>query len=167
MEMMRKTLAVKNLTEIRYNEQPPEGIFDLPSDAKIVKEEVDCMVDPDSGLIVDGMTREQACLEIAKQTGQALIDIDQDKLCKLDLCFRLWSPQIWEKVRKMKEAGQWVKEVVIMGEPYQEGQLWYVPMEFRSQTGQNEVQNAMIKFYEMEGKTFCFIIGSKEKGVVD
>jgi hypothetical protein len=167
MEMMRKTLAVKNLTEIRYNEQPPESIFDLPADAKIVKDEVDCLVDPDSGLIADGMTAEQACLEIAKQTGQALVDVDRDKLCKLDLFFRLWPAQIWEQVRKMKEAGQWVKEVVIMGEPYHEGQLWYVPLEIRSQTGKNEVQNAMIKFYELEGKTLCFIIGSKEKGVVD
>jgi hypothetical protein len=167
MEMMRKTLAVRNLAEIRYNEQPPEGIFDLPADAVIVDEEVDCMVDPDSGLLADGMTREQACLKIAKQTGQALVEIDRNALCKLDLFFRLWPDQIWEQVRKMKDEGQWVKEVVITGEPYQEGELWYVPIEVRGQTGQNEVQNAMIKFYEMEGKTYCFIIGSKEKGVVD
>lgn len=33
--------------------------------------------------------------------------------------------------------------------------------------GKGEVQTAMIKFYEMEGKTLCFIVGSKEKGVVD
>jgi len=25
----------------------------------------------------------------------------------------------------------------------------------------------MIKFYELEDKTLCFLIGSKEKGVVD
>ncbi len=167
MEMMRKTLAVKNLDVIRYNEQPPEGIFEMSPDAVIVEEEVDCMVDPDSGLIADNMTRKEACLEIAKQTGQALIDLDRITLCKLDLFFRLWPDQIWEQVRKMKEDGKWVKEVVILGEPYQEGELWYVPMEVRDQTGQNEVQNAMIKFYEMEGKNLCFIIGSKEKGVVD
>ena len=167
MEMMRKTLAVKNLESIRYNEQPPEDIFELPADAVIVEEEVDCMVDPDSGLIADGMTPEQACLEIAKQTGKALVDLDIKTLCKLDLFFRLYPPQIWEQIQKMKENGQWVKEVAITGEPYQEGQLWYVPIEVRGQTGENEVQNAMIKFYEMEGKTFCFIIGSKEKGVVD
>lgn len=167
MEMMRKTLAVKNLTEIRYNEQPPEGIFDLPADAVVVKDEVDCMVDPDSGFIADGMTQEQACLEIAKQTGQALVDVNVETLCKLDLFFRLYPPQIWEQIKKMKETGQWVKEVVITGEPYQEGQLWYVPLEVRGQNGQNEVQNAMIKFYELEGKNLCFIIGSKEKGVVD
>jgi uncharacterized protein YciI len=167
MEMMRKTLAVKNLTEVRYNEQPPEGIFDLPADAVVVKEEVDCMVDPDSGLVADGMTQEQACLEIAKQTGQALVDLDTETLCRLDLFFRLYPPQIWEQIKKVKEAGQWVKEVVITGEPYQEGRLWYVPLEVRGQNGQNEVQNAMIKFYELEGKNLCFIIGSKEKGVVD
>jgi hypothetical protein len=167
MEMMRKTLAVKNLTEIRYNQQPPGGIFDLPADAVIVEEEVDCLVDPDSGLIADGMTRQEACLEIAKQTGRALVDLDIETLCKLDLFFRLYPPQIWEQIEKMKENGQWVEEVVITGEPYQEGELWFVPIEIRGQTGNNEIQNAMIKFYEMEDKTFCFIIGSKEKGVVD
>ncbi len=167
MEMMKMTLAVKNLTEIRYNELPPEGIFEMPADAVVVEEEVDSMVDPDSGLIADGMTPEEACLEIAKQTGRALVDLDIDTLCKLDLFFRLYPPQIWEQIKKMKDNGQWVKEVAITGEPYQEGNLWFVPIEVRGQTGQNEVQNAMIKFYEMEGKTFCFIIGSKEKGVVD
>ena len=166
-EMMRKTLAVKNLTQIRYNEQPPEGIFELPADAVIVDNEVDCMVDPDSGLIADGMTKEQACLEIVKQTGQALVELDQVTLCKLDLFFRLYPPLIWEQLQKMKDAGQWVKEVVITGEPYQEGEFWYVPMEVRGANSQNETQNAMIKFYDLEGKNLCFIIGSKEKGVVD
>ena len=113
------------------------------------------------------MTRQEACLEIDKQTGKALVDVDIETLCKLDLFFRLYPPQIWEQIEKMKENGQWVKEVAITGEPYQEGELWYVPIEVRGQTGDNEVQNAMIKFYEMEGKTYCFIIGSKEKGVVD
>ena len=167
MEMMKKTLAVKNLTEIKYNLQPPEGIFEMPADTVVVEEEADCMVDPDSGLIANGLTRQEACLKIAKQTGQALVDLDIETLCKLDLFFRLYPPQIWEQIEKMKENGQWVKEVVITGEPYQEGELWFVPIEIRGQTGQNEIQNAMIKFYEMEGKTFCFIIGSKEKGVVD
>ena len=167
MEMMKMTLAVKNLTEIRYNEQPPEGIFEMPVDAVIVEEEVDCMVDPDSGLIADGLTRQEACLEIAKRTGRALVDLDIETLCKLDIFFRLYPPLIWEQIEKMKENGQWVEKVVITGEPYQEGELWFVPVEIRDQSGKNEIQNAMIKFYEMEGKTFCFIIGSKEKGVVD
>ncbi|MBN1508904.1 MAG: hypothetical protein JW955_18805 [Sedimentisphaerales bacterium] len=167
MEMMRQTLAVKHLTEIRYNEQPPAGLFDKPADAVVVQQEVDCMVDPDSGLVADGMTREQACLAIAKQAGQALVDLDQAALCKLNLFYRLYPPSIWEQIRKVKEAGQWVSEVTITGAPYRENDLWYVPVEVRSKTRQTEIQNAMIKFYELEGKTLCFIIGSKEKGVVD
>jgi hypothetical protein len=167
MEMMRLTLAVKNLTEIHYNEQPPAGIFDKPADAVVVEDEVDCMVDPDSGLVADGMTQEEACLAIVKQTGQALVALDQATLCKLDLFFRLYPPQIWEQTRKMKEAGQWVSEVAITGAPYQQGDLWYVPAEVRSTTRPAEVTTPMIKFYHLEGKTLCFIIGSKEKGVVD
>jgi len=166
-EMMRQTLAVKHLSEIRYNEQPPTGIFEMPAGAVVVEQEVDCMVDPDSGLIADGMTAEQACLAIAKRAGQALVDLDQATLCKLNLFFRLYPPAIWDQSRKMKEAGQWVTEVVITGAPYQEGDLWYVPVEVRSGSGRKETQNAMIKFYQFEGKTLCFIIGSKEKGIVD
>ena len=167
MEMMRWTLAVKHLTEIRYNEQPPAGIFDKPADAVVVEHEVDCMVDPDSGLLADSMTQEQACLAIVKQAGQALVDLDQATLRKLDLFFRLYPPQIWEQLRKMREAGTWVSEVAITGVPYKENGLWYVPLEIRSKTGQAETRNAMVKFYQLEGKTLCFIIGSKEKGVVD
>jgi hypothetical protein len=167
MEMMWQTLAVKHLTEIRYNEQPPAGIFDKPADAVVVKQEVDCMVDPDSGLVADGMTQEEACIAIVKQTGQALVELDQATLCKLDLFFQFYPPQIWEQVRKMKEAGQWVSEFAITGAPYREGDLWYVPAEVRNKTRPAEVTTPMIKFYELEGKTLCFIIGSKEKGVVD
>jgi len=167
MEMMRKTLAVKHLVEIRYNEQPPASLFDKPADAVVVENEIDCMVDPDSGLSADGMTREVACREIVQRTGQALIDLDQATLCKFDLFYRLYPPQIWEQLQKMKAAGQWVSEFAITGPPYQEGDLWYVPVAVRSKTGQSETQNAMIKFYQFEGKTHCFIIGSKEKGVVD
>jgi len=167
MEMMRWTLAVKHRTEIRYNEEPPACIFDKPAGAMVVEEEVDCMVDPDSGLIADGMTPEEACLTIVRQTGQALVDLDQATLCKLDLFFRLYPPTIWDQIRKIKEAGQWVSEVAITGVPYREGDLWYVPLEVRSGTDRKETQNAMIKFYEFDGKTLCFIIGSREKGVVD
>ncbi len=65
------------------------------------------------------------------------------------------------------EAGQWVGEVAITRAPYRENDLWYVPVEVRGKTGQKKTQNAMIKFYNLEGKTLCFIIGSKERGVVD
>jgi predicted choloylglycine hydrolase len=125
------------------------------------------VLDPDSGLIADGMTREEACLAIVKQTGQALIDVDIATLCKLHLFFRLYTPEIWEKVKELKAAGKWADKCTITGDPYQQGDLWYVACEVKSSAGQAEVSTPMIKFYEMEGHTYCFIIGSKEKGVVD
>jgi hypothetical protein len=167
MEMMRKTLAVKHLTEIRYNEAPPAGIFAKPADAVVVTQEVDCMVDPDSGLAVGEMTHEEACRELVKQACQAIIDLDQAKLKSLALFFRLWPPQIWEQVAKMKEAGQWVQSYEITGEPYPEGDVWFLPTELKAADGKTETQTVMIKFYTFDGTTRCFSIGSKEKGVVD
>jgi hypothetical protein len=167
MEMMRKTLAVKNLTEIRYNEEPPEGIFNLPVDAVVVEEEVDCMVDPDSGLVADGMSREEACLEIVRRTAKALVELDILKLKSLNLSFRMYPDLAWDKLKEMKQSGQWVTELSVIANAYQEGDLWYVPCELVYTEGKTESTTPMIKFYEMEGKTLCFIIGSKEKGVVD
>jgi len=167
MEMLKKTLALKNVGLILYNEEPPGGIFDMPKDALVVEEEVDAMVDPDSGLIIDGMSHEQACLEIVRLTAKALIELDIPRLKSLDLFFRLYSPDIWERIREMKAAGQWVNEFTVTGNPYQEGELWFVPCVVKTGNGKSEVNTPMIKFYDMEGHTHAFIIGSKEKGVVD
>ncbi len=133
----------------------------------VMAEEVDTILDPDSGLPADGMTKEEACLAIVKQSGRALADLDQTTLCKLNLSYRLYPPFFWDQIKKTKEVGQWVSEVTVTGAPYQQGDLWYVAVEIRSGGGKSEKQNAMIKFYELEDKTLCFLIGSKEKGVVD
>ncbi len=167
MEMMRRTLAVKNLAEIRYNEEPPAGIFAKPTDAIVVEQEVDCWVDPDSGLDVGQMSHEEACRELARQACQAMIDLDEAKLESLALFFRLWPSYLWEQVRQMKEAGQWVQSYEITGEPYPEGDVWFLPTELKMANGKTETQTIMIKFYDFDGQKHCFSIGSKEKGVVD
>ena len=165
--MLQRSLAVMELSEIHYNEAPPEGLFDLPPGAVIVEEEVDSMVDPDSGLVADGMTREEACLELTRQACQAMVDLDEAKLKSLALFFRLWPQPIWEQAAQMKAAGQWVESYEITGAPYQQGDRWFVPTLVKGPGEQTEVQTVMIKFYDFDGVTYAFSIGSKEKGVVD
>jgi hypothetical protein len=166
-EMMRTPLAVKHLTEIRYNETPPAGIFARSADATVVEQEVDCWVDPDSGLAVGEMTHEEACRELVNQACQAMIDVNETRLQNLALFYRLWPDQLWQQVRQMKEAGQWVQDYKITGEPYPEGDVWFLPTELKLASDKTEVQTVMIKFYTFDGNTRCFSIGSKEKGVVD
>ena len=67
----------------------------------------------------------------------------------------------------MKTDGKWVDNVAITGQPYQQGNFWYVPSEISMQNGKTEVATPMIKFYQFDESTHCFIIGSKEKGIVD
>lgn len=133
----------------------------------VVEQEVYCWVDPDSGLAVGGMTREEACRELVQQACQAMIDLDEAKLESLALFFRLWPPQTWGQVRKMKEAGQCVQSYQITGEPYPEGDVWFLPTELKTANGKTETQTVMIKFYTFDGNVRAFSIGSKEKGVVD
>lgn len=167
LEMMRRPLVVKHLTEIRYNEEPPAGVFAKPDDAIVVEHEVDCWVDPDSGLVVGEMSHEEACRELGRQACQAIIDVDEVKLQSLALFFRLWPAEIWQQVRQMKEAGQWIQSYEITGAPYQEGDVWYLPTELKTGNGKTETQTIMIKFYTFDGVTRCFSVGSKEKGMAD
>jgi DNA-directed RNA polymerase specialized sigma24 family protein len=75
--------------------------------------------------------------------------------------------QIWEQARQTKEASQWVQGYEITGEPYPEGDVWFLPTQLKMANGQTEPQTIMIKFYDFDGAKRCFSIGSKEKGVVD
>ncbi len=167
MEMIRKGLVIKHLTAIRYNEEPPAGIFVKPADAVVVDQAIDCWVGPDSGLDVGEMPRAEACRELVRQACQAMIDLDEAKLKSLALFARRWPPPVWKQVRQMKEAGQWVQSYEITGEPYPEGDVWFVPAKLQTGDGKAEVQTAMIKFYDFDGVVRAFSVGSKEKGVVD
>ncbi|MBP8305537.1 MAG: hypothetical protein KBE04_15595, partial [Phycisphaerae bacterium] len=120
-ELMRKTLWVKRFEWIRYNEEPPAGLFEMPKDAVVVDQEVDTLVDPDSGLIVHGLTKEQACIAIVEQTAKATVDLDRATLTRLGLTFRIFPDMIWDQITTMKDSGQWVEGFSITGQPYQEG----------------------------------------------
>jgi hypothetical protein len=167
-ELTRKGLAIKNIEWIKYNEEPPEGIFDSPGNAKVVTEEPDIYVDPDSGLAADGLTPEKACIEITTQAGQALVAGDISKFRELAPFFRVVSDETWSKAReKAKAANHLVVEFVITGSPYEEGDRWFVPCKTTYSNGTIEHTTPMIKFYKIEGRQRCYIIGSKEKGVYD
>ncbi len=167
MEKVREVLAIRNLKWIRYNETPPAGIFETPKDAVVVTKEIDCLVGPDSGLVVEGMTPQEACLAIVERAGQAWVNLDADTLRKLDLTFRTWPPEFWEQARQWKASGQLPDRYAITGAAYQDGDVWYVPFEYQGGSIGSKKQTPMIKFYQFDGKTYGFIIGTKERGVVD
>lgn len=168
LEMIKKqALTIKNLAWIRYNRAPPEGIFDVPADAQLVQNDFDCWVDPNAGLVADGMTRQDACPAIVKQTGRALVNMDIDTLCKLNLAYLAVPPEMWDETRRMKALGQGVDELVITGDAYEEGEFWHVPYALRMGDGKREVNTAMIKFYKIEGRTLCLIVGAMAGGVAD
>jgi len=166
-EMIQRTLWIRSIEWIHYNQEPPEGLFDLPGDAEVVAEEVDVLVDPDNGLLVDGLTDPEAVKAIVTQTAEAMVTLDRDMMQRYALTFRIWPDSIWQQVRAMKDKGQWVEDYTITGEPYTQGNVWFVPCQIRHSGGKVEVDTPMIKFYNFEGHRIAFIIGNKEKGVVD
>jgi len=159
MEMLRWPLAVKTLEWIRYNEQPPEGLFDMPAGARIVDKEIDALVHPDAGILAEGLSPEQACVEIMTTIVQAITDEDREtfqRLFMLPLPDRAWQKLLGQRPMRLEHD-----------EPYREGDCWYLPCRLISSDGRTQNTTPMIKFYEIEGKTYGFRIGSKEHGVID
>jgi len=155
MEMIHKTLAVKNLGCIRYNEQPPEGIFDLPKDAVVVTNEHDVIVHPGIGMPVNGLTPEQACIKIIKDATKAMNDLDWATVKKLYFPFIIPPEEIQEKLKLDRDIP--LIELQKIDQPYQKGDYWFVHCISKEANGKVKDGEIPIKFYKFDGQSYCII----------
>ncbi|MBN1765965.1 MAG: hypothetical protein JW860_11950 [Sedimentisphaerales bacterium] len=156
MEMARNTLAVKNLFEIRYNEEPPAGLFDMPEDAVVVEEEIDCIVHPGMGMPADDMTAEEACLQLVKKVIQATNQFDYKTVQNLRFPAPIPPDEILEAM-KAQLGNQPLIELIKHGNPYQHGDMWYLPVTLLEGGRKTKKEDIPIKFYEFDGKSYCII----------
>ena len=107
----------------------------------------------------DGLTEEQACVKLVDALFQAINDGDREAFARFYLV--PLRDEHWQVLLGLRPIQ------VERGEPYSEGEFWYVPCRIILSDGRAEPTTPMIKFYEMEGKSYCFRVGSKERGLVD
>lgn len=162
-ELMRKTICVKHLAWIRYNETLPQVIFDVPPDARIVISEIDAMVYPEKGLLAEGLSPQQACVKLVSTITQAVIDKDFKTLNRY---FLLPMP---EDFFTNPPTPQKPVPLELLGhdEPYKHEDYWYVPVKLKLTNGEIQHTTPMLKFYKMDGKSYCFFVGTKENGLLD
>lgn len=156
MYFFRQTIAVRNMSEIIYNQEPPAGIFDVPADAEEVTHEHDVYVRPDIGMPVGDLTPQQACEKIVRDTTAAMNARDWKTVAKL--MFPFGPPPKEMEARIPADLSQPLVEILELGKPYEKDGYWYIPSKSREYGGRIKEEQVPVKFYEFDGRRYGMIM---------
>ncbi|MFH1614644.1 MAG: hypothetical protein ABIG61_06140 [Planctomycetota bacterium] len=148
---------------IEYNPELPAGIFEfkIPEGAKVVKLQQklpEYLNDPNCGILVEGLSDEEACLMIVEDYLRALIDGDWEYLAQLrPIC----NAENWELKHKRNE--DWPIEILEIGQPSHEkgcsiGPV--VPYTVKYSDGQIKNIKLIVKIRNIDGSKSCVIAGT-------
>ncbi len=155
---------IKDIDQIYFYEELPAGIFDfkIPEGVTVINdtELENILNDPQYGLSTEGLTQDQAALQIVEQYCLALIDFDFDAMSPLYPALNILGPSILED--QFKDRPRPV-EIVEFGQPYEERQCspgLTVPVTMKYQDGTVKESKTLVKFRQIDGQGSCVIIGT-------
>ncbi len=156
---------VSSFDQIYFYEDLPVGIFDfkIPEGATVIDDtEVENILnDPQYGISTEGLTQEQAALQIIEEYCLALIDFDFDAMSPLYPALNLVGPSILEDQFKDKPRPV---EIVEIGQPYEERFATAgltVPTILKYEDDTVKEHKIIVKFRQIDGQGSCVIIGIK------
>jgi hypothetical protein len=153
---MRKTIAVKNMEEIVYNQIFSEALFSIPDNAKEVIEEIDVHVTSENGIPVGSMSREEACEQLVRQAVEAMGRCDFQTAQKLYFPLAVPPKDILEQIRQRAGDAPLI-EILEIGQPHEEGAYWIVPCKVRELGKTIKEDPVRVRFYELDGTQYCII----------
>jgi outer membrane lipoprotein-sorting protein len=149
--------------KIEYNPQLPDGTFEfkIPEGAKVAKLQQklpEYLDDTNCGILVEGLSDEEACLMIVEDYLRALIDGDWEYLAQLrPIC----NAENWEL--KFKRNESWPIEVLEISQPVCEDGCGLGPVVscmVKYSDGQIKNIHLVVKFREIDGNSSCVIAGT-------
>ena len=154
--MTREGVPSFNVVSLTFCETLPDELFDfeIPEGAKIVPalaERNKKLQDPNLGMLLGGMTEEQASKEIARRYWQAVIEGDWQTVAIL-------RPTSTTEEWKNKYSGSNFEEIVEIKEPYQEHGVTIVPCEIRFEGNVTRTISTSVLFMEIDGQRSCVIV---------
>lgn len=156
MNLFKKTIAVRNMSAIVYNESLPDGIFEIPEDAEQVNDEHDLIIHPGIGMPVYGLTHQQACEKIVKQVENYLNARDWDNVSKL--LFPFFEPPKEMLTTIPAWPGAKLTDIIATGKAYTKNGYWYLPVKSKEFQGKTKNEKIPIKFYAFDGNQYCMIM---------
>ncbi|MFC1676945.1 outer membrane lipoprotein carrier protein LolA [Planctomycetota bacterium] len=164
--MTREGTPNFNIKSITFFEDLPDELFDfeIPEGAEIVdatSERINKLLEQNAGMLVENMTEEQACKEIARRYWQAVIDQNWQAVAMLR---PIATAEDW----KNKYSSSIFEEIIEIGEPYHEdgcklGKI--VSCTIRFDNNVTRTVNMIILFKEVESQKSCIIAGTWGKDI--
>ena len=153
--MSRKGTPRFNVTSLTFFEDLPDNLFEfeIPEGAEIVPaltERNDKLQDPNSGMLLGDMTKEQASREIARRYWQAVIESNWQTVAIL---YPISTAQEWED----KYIGSKFEEIVEIKEPYQAQGVTIVPCRIRFEGNATRKINTSVMFRTIDSQQSCVI----------
>jgi len=150
-------------TDIEYNPELPEGIFEfeIPEGAEVIKESSPMPTyfeDPNCGIAVDGLTDQEASLQIVEDYLQALIDGNWKYLAQLR---PIGNPEQWEF--KFKRNESWPQKIIVIDTPYMSDRCNIgpvVPCTIEYSDGRVKNISLIVKIRDFDGQRSCVIAGT-------
>ncbi len=159
--------------KITYYKQLEDSIFDvqIPANAVYVEkpltipeENLGLLNDPDDGISTEGLTQQQACEKILRDTFTAVIECDAASLKKLSPLVKGWTDELISSIVFRPGQNDQIVEIASIGQIFKMGQtklgpIAAAPIVFKRRNGTMYEEKMIVQFRQIEGKPSCVIHG--------
>jgi hypothetical protein len=156
-EWMRKTIAVRAMPMIEYDQPVPRELFTIPPTAVEVSDETDIIVGPDMGMSVPaGMTEQQAIEQLLAEVARAMNALDFDQVERLYFPFVRLPARVLEGIITQGKGKPLMELLEVKTANEKEG-YWFVPVKLREMGNAEKEDVIRIKFFEFDGRRACMV----------
>ncbi|HUV40551.1 MAG TPA: hypothetical protein VMW23_02030, partial [Sedimentisphaerales bacterium] len=157
---------IRDFDEIRFDEEPPAGIFEfeMPDGAVVtdMDQRMQLLDDPNNGISAEGLSKQQAAEEIACEYWRYIIEKDLEKAKKVSPSISLYSAEEVEKRYQQIFGNCLPSEFVESGKLYVENSCGLgeiLPCILMFEDGRKREAKIIIRFRNIRGKSSCVIAG--------
>lgn len=157
---------IRDFDEIRFDEELPAGIFEFEMPEGAVVTDMDqqrqLLDDANNGISAEGLTKQQAAEEIAREYWQYIIEKDLEKAKKVYPSISLSSAEEVEKRYHKCFGDSLPSEFLESGKLYIENNCGLgeiLPCILMFEDGRKKEINIIIRFRNIGGKSSCVIAG--------
>jgi hypothetical protein len=162
-----------NAYKIVYYETLPDSVLDVrvPGDAKRVEkpleipaEAVGVLSDPKDGIVVEGMTQQEAAEKTVRAVYQAVIDQDLSMLKKMSPLCQNWGDEFLRKIIFKPDHDDRIVQILEIGRISKTGRsalgpIAAVPATVKLKNGKKVQEQMIVQFREFGGGPSCVIHG--------
>ncbi len=160
--------------KIVYCEALPDSVFDvhIPDDAKHVEkpleipaEAVTILSDPKDGMLMKGMTQQEAAERTVRTLYQAVIDQDTNTLKSMSPLCRNWGDEFLRKIILKPDRDDRIMQILEIGQIRKTGSsplgpIASVPVVVKLKNGKKVQEQMIVQFRELGGTPSCVVHGS-------